>query len=58
MSGSRVESGERVTMRTVEREDAGCFVQEGRVRKDWYWDGKYRDYVQYGLLREEWRDGD
>lgn len=34
------------------------FTQEGRIRKDVYWDGQYRDHVLYGLLREEWYDQD
>jgi ribosomal-protein-alanine N-acetyltransferase len=34
------------------------FTQEGRARRDAFWNGEYRDAVLYGLLREEWRDGD
>lgn len=35
------------------------FTEEGRIRKDRFVDGAYRDTIQYGLLREEWRaDGD
>jgi RimJ/RimL family protein N-acetyltransferase len=30
------------------------FTQEGRLRKDRFVDGEYRDAVVYGLLREEW----
>ncbi|MFC7074551.1 GNAT family N-acetyltransferase [Halovenus rubra] len=30
------------------------FTQEGRLRKDAFIDGEYRDGVVYGLLREEW----
>lgn len=32
------------------------FAEEGRIRKDRFVDGSYRDTIQYGLLREEWRD--
>jgi ribosomal-protein-alanine N-acetyltransferase len=32
------------------------FTQEGRLRKEVFWDGEYRDSVYYSLLREEWRD--
>ena len=32
------------------------FAKEGRIRKDRFVDGAYRDTIQYGLLREEWRD--
>lgn len=32
------------------------FTQEGRIRNALYWDGRYRDLVLYGLLREEWHD--
>ncbi|WP_254537444.1 GNAT family N-acetyltransferase [Halomarina litorea] len=31
------------------------FTEEGCRRKFMYVDGEYRDMVQYGLLREEWR---
>lgn len=34
------------------------FSQEGRLRKRLFWDGKYRDQLVYGLLREEWEEGD
>lgn len=34
------------------------FTQEGRIRKTVYWDGKYRDLLLYGLLREEWHAHD
>lgn len=34
------------------------FTEEGRNRKDEFWDGEYRDKVLYGLLRREWRDQD
>lgn len=30
------------------------FTQEGRIRKDAFLDGEYRDGLLYGLLREEW----
>ncbi len=30
------------------------FTEEGRIRKDRFINGKYRDTVQYGLLRQEW----
>lgn len=32
------------------------FTEEGRMRKTRYIDGEYRDSVQYGILREEWRE--
>lgn len=32
------------------------FAQEGRARREAFWDGEYRDAILYGLLREEWRD--
>ena len=32
------------------------FAEEGRVRKDRFIDGEYVDTIQYGLLREEWRE--
>ena len=32
------------------------FVEEGRRRKFMFVEGEHRDMVQYGLLREEWRD--
>jgi len=32
------------------------FTEEGRRRKFTFVDGEHRDMVQYGLLREEWRD--
>ncbi|MFC4543115.1 GNAT family N-acetyltransferase [Halosolutus amylolyticus] len=31
------------------------FTVEGRLRKDRFVDGEYRDTIQYGLLREEWQ---
>ena len=31
------------------------FTQEGRAREARFIDGEYRDAVQYGLLRREWR---
>lgn len=34
------------------------FTEEGRLREYLFIDGKYRDLVQYGLLRREWREGD
>lgn len=30
------------------------FQEEGRLRKDAFIDGTYRDAVMYGILREEW----
>ncbi|WP_231185090.1 GNAT family protein [Haladaptatus sp. DYF46] len=33
------------------------FTEEGRRRKYMFVDGAHRDMVQYGLLREEWREG-
>jgi len=33
------------------------FTEEGRRRKFMFVDGEHRDMVQYGLLREEWLDG-
>jgi RimJ/RimL family protein N-acetyltransferase len=32
------------------------FAEEGRMRKQRFVDGEHIDGVQYGLLREEWRD--
>lgn len=32
------------------------FEEEGRIRKDRFIDGEYVDTVQYGLLRQEWRE--
>ncbi|WP_440006622.1 GNAT family N-acetyltransferase [Halomicrococcus sp. SG-WS-1] len=32
------------------------FTEEGRRRKFMFVDGEYRDMVQYGLLRREWRE--
>lgn len=32
------------------------FSQEGRLRKEAFWDGEYRDTIVYSLLREEWVD--
>ena len=32
------------------------FSEEGRTRRDRFVDGEYVDTVQYGLLREEWRE--
>lgn len=32
------------------------FTQEGRIRHQQFWDGRYRDQILYGLLREEWND--
>ncbi|HMB50636.1 MAG TPA: GNAT family protein, partial [Natronoarchaeum rubrum] len=34
------------------------FEEEGRVRKDRFIDGAYRDRIVYGLLREDWRDAE
>ncbi|ELY65049.1 GNAT family N-acetyltransferase [Natronococcus jeotgali] len=31
-------------------------LDEGRIRKDRFVDGAYRDTIQYGLLLEEWCD--
>ncbi|MFC4439622.1 MULTISPECIES: GNAT family N-acetyltransferase [Natrialbaceae] len=31
------------------------FTEEGRIRKDRFVDGNYRDTIRYGLLREKWR---
>lgn len=30
------------------------FTEEGRIRKDRFIDGEYRDTILYGLLRQEW----
>lgn len=30
------------------------FSEEGRLRKEAFWDGEYRDTIVYSLLREEW----
>jgi len=32
------------------------FTQERRLREATYADGEYRDFVDYGLLRREWRE--
>ena len=32
------------------------FTEEGRAREDRFIDGEYRDSIQYGLLRREWRE--
>ncbi|WP_227377300.1 GNAT family N-acetyltransferase [Haladaptatus halobius] len=32
------------------------FAEEGRIRKDRFIDGEYRDMIQYGLRRREWRE--
>lgn len=32
------------------------FIEEGRIRKDRFIDGEYRDTIQYGLLRREWQE--
>lgn len=34
------------------------FEEEGRIRKDRFIDGEYRDTYLYGLLRSEWWEGD
>lgn len=34
------------------------FEQEGRLRQNAFLDGEYRDGLLYGLLREEWEDGE
>lgn len=34
------------------------FTQEGRARKETFWDGEYTDSTTYSLLREEWHDED
>lgn len=30
------------------------FTQEGRARKEAFWNGEYQDAIQYSLLRSEW----
>lgn len=30
------------------------FSEEGRARKEAFWDGEYRDTIQYSILRSEW----
>lgn len=30
------------------------FTQEGRARKEAFWEGEYQDVILYSLLREEW----
>jgi len=32
------------------------FSQDGRLRKEAFWDGAYHDSIHYSLLREEWGD--
>lgn len=32
------------------------FTEEGRIRKERFINGAYRDTIQYGLLRREWRE--
>jgi ribosomal-protein-alanine N-acetyltransferase len=32
------------------------FSEEGRARKEAFWDGEYRDTIQYSILRSEWKD--
>ncbi|WP_458205030.1 GNAT family N-acetyltransferase [Haladaptatus sp. NG-SE-30] len=32
------------------------FIEEGRCRRFMFIDGEHRDMVQYGLLRQEWRE--
>jgi ribosomal-protein-alanine N-acetyltransferase len=32
------------------------FTQEGRARKEAFWDGEFTDSITYSLLREEWHD--
>lgn len=34
------------------------FEEEGRIRRDRFLDGEYVDTIHYGLLREDWRDGE
>lgn len=34
------------------------FTQEGRARKQVFWDGEYQDSIMYSLLRLEWYDED
>lgn len=34
------------------------FTQEGRARKEAFWDGTYQDSIQYSLLRSEWHQED
>ena len=36
--------------------DSLGFTEEGRIRRDMFVDGAYRDTVLYGLLREAWDD--
>lgn len=50
-----------VEAKTFPENEASCglleslgFTQEGRLRDYVYWDGAYRDYLVYGLLRAEW----
>ncbi|MFB6220817.1 MAG: GNAT family N-acetyltransferase [Halolamina sp.] len=31
------------------------FQEEGRARKEAFWDGEYHDSIAYSLLREEWQ---
>lgn len=52
-----------VSARTLPTNDASRglleslgFSQEGRLRKEAFWDGEYRDTIVYSLLREEWMD--
>jgi RimJ/RimL family protein N-acetyltransferase len=35
---------------------SGGFVEEGRIRKHFWVDGNYADYVYMGILREEWEN--
>lgn len=32
------------------------FSQEGRLRKEAFWDGQYRDSLVYSVVREEWNN--
>ncbi len=32
------------------------FIEEGRIRKERFINGEYHDSVQYGLLRQEWKN--
>lgn len=36
--------------------DSLGFEEEGRIRRDRFIDGEYIDTIQYGLLREAWRE--
>jgi ribosomal-protein-alanine N-acetyltransferase len=34
------------------------FTQEGRARKEAFWEGEYQDSIMYSILREEWHTED